>query len=184
MRAFAQVVVTSTVLTSILLLGGGCATTQGAHRGMVSDADVLAAQREWGDGIVDISRVHAQGGDYRTRALQHIDTLYGYDQTIVKFKPTLASQDQFRETREQALDYFVGRSGSEDSGFAIKGWTNVRWQNNAIFTDDNSAMAMGNYFFTGPEGNETKVEYSFGYAVDDEGDLRIILHHSSLPYTP
>ena len=40
---------------------------------------------------------------------------------------------------------------------------------------------MGNYFFTAPDGTEAKVEYTFGYAVDEAGELRIQLHHSSLP---
>ena len=44
-------------------------------------------------------------------------------------------------------------------------------------------MAMGNYFFTTTEGDEVKVEYSFGYAPDENGDLKIVLHHSSLPFS-
>jgi hypothetical protein len=40
---------------------------------------------------------------------------------------------------------------------------------------------MGNYFFTRPDGNELKVEFSFGYILDSTGELRIQLHHSSLP---
>ena len=43
-------------------------------------------------------------------------------------------------------------------------------------------MAMGNYFFTTPEGDEVKVEYSFGYVLDDGGNVRINLHHSSMPF--
>jgi hypothetical protein len=43
-------------------------------------------------------------------------------------------------------------------------------------------MAMGNYFFTTTEGDEVKVEYSFGYERGEDGDLMIVLHHSSLPY--
>ena len=43
-------------------------------------------------------------------------------------------------------------------------------------------MAMGNYFFTTPEGDEVKVEYSFGYILDENGNVRINLHHSSMPY--
>ena len=42
---------------------------------------------------------------------------------------------------------------------------------------------MGNYFFTTPEGEEVKVEYTFGYITDSEGKLRINLHHSSMPAT-
>ena len=40
---------------------------------------------------------------------------------------------------------------------------------------------MGNYFFTDQRGVETKVEYTFGYIQDEEGRLRIQLHHSSIP---
>ncbi|MEL6311594.1 MAG: phosphoribosyl-AMP cyclohydrolase [Planctomycetota bacterium] len=182
MKTFAGI----TALGALALLSG-CQTMSHAagHGGhSVTEADVVAAQQTWGNGIVDISRVHSEGGDYTARATQHINELYAYQLGDVMFKPTLAADDQFRESFDEALSYFVGREGTEDGGFAISGWTNVRWQNNAVYTDSDSAMAMGNYWFTGPDGNETKVEYTFGYVVDDNGDLRINLHHSSLPYSP
>ncbi|MEL7109143.1 MAG: phosphoribosyl-AMP cyclohydrolase [Pseudomonadota bacterium] len=149
----------------------------------ITEADVVAAQTEWGNGIVAIAAVHTAEGDFEARAKEHIDTLYAYGETAVMFKPTLAAEDQFRETFDEALSYFIGTEGTEDSGFAIKGWTNVRWESNGIYTDGDSATAMGNYFFTGPDGSETKVEYTFGYVLDDAGDLKINLHHSSLPYS-
>ena len=40
---------------------------------------------------------------------------------------------------------------------------------------------MGNYFFADQRGMDTKVEYTFGYIQDEEGRLRIQLHHSSMP---
>jgi hypothetical protein len=40
---------------------------------------------------------------------------------------------------------------------------------------------MGNYFFTDLDGNEAKVEYTFGYKLVD-GVLKIDLHHSSFPF--
>jgi len=152
-------------------------------RPAITEAQVIAAQQAWGEGIVAISAVHSANGDYTARATEHINTLYAYGMTDVMFKPTLAAEDQFRESFDEALSYFVGRDGSEDKGFAISGWTHVRWENNAIYTDDDSAMAMGNYYFTGPDGSETKVEYTFGYVLDENGALRINLHHSSLPYS-
>ncbi|MCY4209624.1 MAG: phosphoribosyl-AMP cyclohydrolase [Gammaproteobacteria bacterium] len=148
----------------------------------ISEQRVIDAQQTWGNGIVAISKVYTEGGDYTARATQHINDLYAYGETDVMFKPTLAVEDQFRETFDEALNYFVGKEGTEDAGFAIKGWTNVRWENNGIYFDDDCAMAMGNYYFTGPDGNETKVEYTFGYVLVD-GDLKINLHHSSLPYS-
>ena len=149
----------------------------------ISEQAVIDAQTTWGEGIVAIAAIHADGGDYAARASEHINDLYAYGETDVMFKPTLASEDQFRETFDEALSYFIGQDGTEDHGFAISGWTDVRWENNGIYTDDASAMAMGNYYFTGPDGSETKVEYTFGYILVN-GELKINLHHSSLPYSP
>jgi hypothetical protein len=136
-------------------------------------------------GRTAFSDVYVDKGDYTARATQHINDLYAYEQGEVLFKPTLASDDQFRETFDQALSYFVGGDIAEDGGFAIKPWSNVRWGEQQIITDSDSATAMGNYFFT-PVGSdeETKVEYTFGYMKDADGDLRINVHHSSLPFTP
>lgn len=150
----------------------------------ISKSDVLAAQTAWGDGIVAIAHAHTSGGDYKARATQHINELYAYGLADIMFKPTLASETQFRPSFEGALSYFIGTPGTEDSGFAIKGWTHVRWENQGIYTGTDSAMAMGNYYFTAPDGSETKVEFSFGYIRDEDGNLKINLHHSSLPYSP
>jgi len=160
------------------------AITHAAAEKAITADDVKSAQKSWGEGIVSISKVHAEKGDYKNRAAQHIKDLYAYDHGGVLFKPTLASDDQFRETFDEALSYFVGGSIGEDKGFAIKGWKEVRWENEEILIDEDAALAMGNYYFTGPDGKETKVEYSFGYIRDDDGKLRINLHHSSLPFTP
>ncbi|MEM9786189.1 MAG: phosphoribosyl-AMP cyclohydrolase [Pseudomonadota bacterium] len=163
---------------SMALIAGAAAAD------MISEQTVIDAQTAWGEGIVAISETHTTGGDYAARATAHINNLYAYGMTDVMFKPTLAADDQFREDFDQALSYFIGSEGTEDTGFAIKGWTDVRWENNGIFTTEDAAIAMGNYYFTGPDGTETKVEYSFGYVMDDAGQLKINLHHSSLPYAP
>ena len=47
---------------------------------------------------------------------------------------------------------------------------------------DTCLVSMGNYFFKDPNGDETKVEYSFGYVRDDAGDVKIMLRHSSVPF--
>ncbi|MEM8687468.1 MAG: phosphoribosyl-AMP cyclohydrolase [Pseudomonadota bacterium] len=170
-----------------LLLASAAFTTLSAGTALAADIskqDVIDAQKAWGEGIVAIASAHKAGGDFKARATEHINTLYAYGKTDVMFKPTLAAKDQFRENFNEALSYFIGTEGTEDAGFAIKGWTKVRWENNGIFTDAKSAMSMGNYYFTGPDGKETKVEYTFGYVKDADGKLIINLHHSSLPYSP
>ena len=150
---------------------------------MVTVAEVKDAQRAWGKGIVAIATAHTNGGDYVGLATDHVNTLYAYQMGPVLFKPTLAAVDQFRPTFETALSYFVASNNAcpEDQGFAIKGWTDVRFENSDVIIDGNTALAMGNYFFTSPEGAEVKVEYTFGYIEDGNGDLRIQLHHSSMP---
>ena len=145
---------------------------------------VIEAQQAWGDGIVRIARAHRDGGDFEQVASEHINTLYAYELGPVLFKPTLAAKVQFRSSFEQALSYFVATNGAcpEDGGFAISGWTAVRFENVDVITYGATATAMGNYFFTTPEGDEVKVEYSFGYLLDAEGKVRINLHHSSMPF--
>ena len=150
---------------------------------MVTVAEVKDAQRAWSKGIVAIATAHTNGGDYVSLATDHVNTLYAYQMGPVLFKPTLAATNQFRPTFETALSYFVASNNAcpEDQGFAIKGWTNVRFENSDVIIDGNTALAMGNYFFTSPEGAEVKVEYTFGYIEDGNGGLRIQLHHSSMP---
>ena len=87
----------------------------------------------------------------------------------------------------EALSYFIAgddRACQEDKGFAIQPWTKVRFENAGIILEESRAIAMGNYFFTDTKGSETKVEYTFAYVKDSDGDLRIVAHQSSLPYNP
>lgn len=155
----------------------------------ISEADVLAAQQAWGNALVQISKDFEQGGIERARATAKsvIDAAYGYNLGPVLFKPTLAVAPQtFRTTAEGALAYFVGHDDNfpNDSGFALKGWRSVEVDNAALFIDGNTAMSMGNVSITDKNGNVTTVDKTWGYALDSEGTLRIVLHHSSLPYQP
>ena len=150
---------------------------------MITREGIEKAQQAWGEGIVAMASAHLEEGDYVGIAQNHVETLYAYGMSTVLFKPTLAAVEQFRPTFEQALCYFVASNNAcpEDKGFAIKGWTKVRFENTDIILDGSTALAMGNYFFTPPKGEEVKVEYTFGYVLDDAGALRINLHHSSMP---
>ena len=150
---------------------------------MITEEEVFSAQKHWSDGLIKISNNHKNNLDYISQAINHIDRLYDYSAGKVLFKPTLARDIQFRNTKEGALSYFIANNDDfpEDNGFALKGWTNVRWENSGIKIFDNIAIAMGNYFFT--NNDETiMVEFSFVYRKDDEGNLKIILHDSHLPY--
>jgi hypothetical protein len=154
---------------------------------VITEQEVADAQKAWGEGIVKIGKVYTEGGDYKATATEHINEFYNYQEGSVLFKPTMASEKQFRTDFQGALSYFIAGDEEypEDHGFAIKPWSDVRWENIGTKIIGNMAVAMGNYYFTPAEGgDEVKVEYSFSYTKDKDGNLKIILHDSHLPYNP
>ena len=170
-------------LAALTAVAMGVAAASYAQAATITEEEVLAAQRAWADGIVDIGQAYKDQDDYRAAASNHLKELYAYEQGPVLFKPTLAAADQFRETFDQALSYFVGGSIEEDTGFAKRPWRQVRFGKQHIAINGSSAAAMGNYYFTPIDSEEEiKVEYTFGYIRDDAGRLRINVHHSSLPF--
>jgi hypothetical protein len=155
----------------------------------ISEAEVRAAQDAWGAALVQISSDYRSGGHARAAATaaQVIDAAYGYGFGAVLFKPTLASGAQtFRVTRDGALSYFVGGDPAfpDDAGFALKNWTSYEIRNAGIFISGELALTMGNVVFTDQDGAVTMVDKTWGFKKDDAGALRIVLHHSSLPYSP
>ncbi len=155
----------------------------------ITENDLAAARKAWGDALVSISVTFEDSGIDAASKLagQVIDSAYGYSQGPVMFKPTLSSGEKtFRPTREGALSYFVGNNGDYplDSGFGLKGWRSVVSETSSSFISGELALWMGWVIFTDKNGDVTKVDKSWGYQRDSEGTLRIILHHSSLPYVP
>ena len=158
----------------------------------VTEREVLAVQAAWADAIANISKVYAEDGDYIGAAAEAAGELYAYGHSDVLFKPTKAAEHPFRPTAEEAMSYFVGGAAvdggyAEDGGFAInggKGWAKVVYRNHQIALKGDVALAMGEYDFTcATTGDESKVEYTFGYQRCDDGKVRIFLHHSSVPYS-
>lgn len=152
----------------------------------ITEADVIAAQRAWGDALVAISRDYESGGLAKAKATAGavLDAAYGYQYGPVLFKPTLTTAPQtFRTTREGALAYFVGdnKAYPDDKGFALKGWRSAEIRNVAIQLHGDVAISMGNVLLTDKNGKVTTVDKTWGYKRDDQGRLRIVLHHSSLP---
>ena len=153
----------------------------------ISEKDLLDARTAWGNWLIEISKTfETEGIEMATSvASDMIDNLYGFNFGKVLFKPTLSGGSQtFRPTKEGALSYFVGHNSAypNDSGFGIKFWREISSDTSAIFIDDTVAMWMGWVNFVDRDGQVTKVDKSWGYKLDDVGNLRITLHHSSLPY--
>lgn len=153
----------------------------------ITEAEVTAAQKAWCQALVDISSTHAKSGQAAAKALAEkvIDSAYMYQSGPVLFKPTLTKAPQtFRTTRAGALAYFVGgdKAFPDDKGFALNGWTKCESKITAVIIDRDSATSMGNVMITGKDGKVTTVDKTWQYSKDPAGKLRIVLHHSSLPF--
>ena len=153
---------------------------------MITKENVIEKQNEWGAGVVKIGSLKDQREACEAFASDFLDKLYSFETGPVLFKPTKCAIEQFRPTKAEALSYFIageGRACQEDGGFAINPWTKVRFENSEMILEEDRAIAMGNYYFTDLDGQEAKVEYTFGYKKIN-GELKIDLHHSSFPYNP
>lgn len=184
----------STAFLSFMSTGGVAANAQPAvMTETISVSEVKRAQEAWCDALVSISKAHEQGGFSKSQPLAGdvIDAAYGYQFGPVAFKPTWAKGDTtFRETREGALSYFVGGDPAyADSGFAIgtpgsnrSPWVKCVPEIFVIQTFGNTANAMGWVHVEAADGTKSKVDKTFGYVRDDDGALRIVVHHSSTPF--
>jgi hypothetical protein len=155
----------------------------------ITQDDIEKALTIWGNGKITISKAFEEDGIGAARkvASANIDSYYGYNLGPVLFKPTMASGEQtFRSTKAGALAYFCGHSDEYplNNGFAIMGWRAMESVLSATFIQDDVAMWMGWIKLTNKDGSVTTVDKSFGYKKDQIGTLRIVLHHSSLPYQP
>ena len=77
----------------------------------ISEEQVVAAGETWCAALVGISNTfHTQGAAAaKAKAEAVIDAAMGFQQGPVAFKPTLTfGESTFRNTRQGALDYFVG----------------------------------------------------------------------------
>ena len=153
---------------------------------MISKEDVLSIQKKWADAVVLLGKLKDNRAACKKAAHKLIPQLYAVKEKKILFKPTLASQFQFRHTEDEIISYFIGNNPKikEDKGFAMRPWTEVRFENAGMITESERAIVMGNYFFKSPDGQITKVEFTFGCTRLEDGTIKIDVHHSSLPYQP
>ena len=145
---------------------------------------VTATQQKWGNLVIEIGNAYKKNQSLENLTSDLLHNIYAFNHCEVLFKPTLAKNNQFRTTKDEFLSYFLGQNKvcDEDSGFAIKGWKSIEFENYKITEQNNQLLAMGNYYFKDNEDNILKVEYTFGFIKVNSEELKINLHHSSLPY--
>lgn len=154
----------------------------------INEAQVLQAQQGWCKGLLAISEAYASGGFAKAKATanQVLDQAYAYQYGPVAFKPTLTTAPQtFRPTKAGALAYFVGGDPNfpNDKGFAIKPWKTCVVRNQVIQLHGMFATTMGNVDLTNDKGAVTTVDKTWTFIREPDGSIRIVLHHSSLPFS-
>ena len=145
---------------------------------------VSQMQRRWANIVIEIGQEYKKKNNVDKLTSELMQKIYAFDYCDVLFKPTLAKVDQFRSSKEEFLSYFLGQNNTckEDSGFAIKNWKSIEFNNYKITEYNNYLLSMGNYFFKDQKNEILKVEYTFGFIKINSNELRINLHHSSIPY--
>jgi len=153
----------------------------------INENELADARVAWGNGMIAISKAYEKSGidDATIVANEMLDQLYGFEFGPVLFKPTLSGGSQtFRSNKEGALSYFIGNNPKYplDSGFGIKSWREVKSETSSTFVEENIAMWMGWVTLIDKKGDQVIVDKSWGYKKTKNGSLKIVLHHSSLPY--
>lgn len=153
----------------------------------ISELEISQARQSWGEGLIKISSTFDNEGIDKAKVIANIelDRLYGFEFGPILFKPTLSGGNQtFRTDKEGTLSYFIGQNSKyqSDSGFALKSWKACNSETSSLFIENDIAMWMGWVSLTNQKGEVTKVDKSWGFKRGLDGSLKIILHHSSLPY--
>ena len=145
----------------------------------INSTEVEDFLNSWKDGVIDIGIAYQKGNDYKEKARTFIETHYAFDIGDVLFKPTFTNDVVFRNNVEDALSYFVAGDISEDSGFAIKPWEEIKTSEVSFILDHNLCAVMGilNLKHLNSE-NDTKIAFTF-ILVKDNDELKIKIHHSS-----
>ena len=83
---------------------------------------ILEYQNKWANGIVEIGKTKNNFEESSSITTKFINELYDFKNGKVQFKPTKASENQFRNDFDSALSYFIGNDPgfSEFSGFGSK----------------------------------------------------------------
>lgn len=148
----------------------------------IEKQDILRVQKAWGDAIVKAGEAYEKGFELKPFAIRGLNYLYGFGEREVLFKPTRAVKVPFRSTLEEAVSYFVGGIVEEDAGFAKSQFTKIVFDNYKIVLSGEEAFAIGCYTFYKADGTAIVAEYTFGYYLSDDKNVKIFIHHSSFPY--
>gem|GEM_PF-3302452 len=163
---------------------------------MIHQQDVKKHQESWTNMLLDLSKCcqditnnqahRMSSASLKLHAQNKLSQLYHSDKIL--FKPTLAkAPHNIRTTFEDLVNYFI--DNESDAGFAWKAWKGVHFTQSSHYCNELYAVSMGTYNFIQQDESITTAEFTFVYNIDPHPSenqhnhsLKIIAHHSSLPY--
>jgi Uncharacterized protein conserved in bacteria len=120
-----------------------------------------------------------KGADFKTLAEVFIEKHYAFSEEDILFKPTFTAEKVFRNTKTDAISYFVKGDISEDKGFALKPWETIEVDELNFLLEDNFLASMGTFLFKPLNEDEvTKVAFTFIFTEINDS-IKIKVHHSS-----
>ena len=135
--------------------------------------------KKWKDGVIEIGTAYQENNNFKEVARAFIQRYYAFEIGDVLFKPTYTNDVVFRNNSETALSYFVSGDISEDSGFAIKPWEEIKTSEISFILDHNLCAVMG-VLDLKPLNSENKTKIAFTFIlVKDNDKFKIKIHHSS-----
>ena len=144
----------------------------------------------WARGLFEIGAEFQANGYAKAKVVaeKFIKDTYNYQQDQgTSFKPTVADKsDSWRNTFGEALSYFVAVDPKypKDKGFALISWKYMEKKAEAEFTSSvDTYIWCGKVTLKDNDGNTVLVDKTLGFKKDIHGNVRIFLHHSSLPFT-
>ena len=133
----------------------------------------------WKQGVIEIGKAYQEDGDFKKLAEIFIEKHYAFSEEDVLFKPTFTSEKVFRNTKSDAISYFVKGDISEDQGFALKPWKAIEVDELNFLLEDNFLASMGTLLFKSSNEDEvTKVAFTFIFTEINDA-IKIKVHHSS-----
>ena len=134
----------------------------------------------WTSGIIEIGKTFKEGGNTIKVAEGFINSHYAFGFEDVLFKPTYTKEIIFRNTKDEALSYFVSGDIKEDKGFGLKPWEKISLENIFTLDEADSIIVMGVLNLKPLDSiDETKIVFTFVLVKNNKDQLRIKVHHSS-----
>jgi hypothetical protein len=155
----------------------------------ISKEEADNAIEQWAKGLFEIGAVFQANGYAKAKVVAEnfIKDTYNYQQDEgTSFKPTVSDQsDSWRNTFDEAVSYFVAGDPKypKDKGFALRSWNYMEKKAEAEFPSVDRYIWCGKVTLKDNDGNIVLVDKTWVFNKDGNGKVRIIHHHSSLPYT-